>query len=245
MTHKTKGIVIRTVKYGDTSLVVHIYTELFGMQSYIINGLRTNSKKGHGKANMFQPGAILDLLVYQNDLRNLQRVKEFKWAHLYQHLHFDVVRNSVMLYMVELAYKTIRQPESNADLYHFLEDALIHLDTAAPVITANYPLYFSLQLPAFFGFQISDDYSEDHAVLELQEGEFVSERPFHPHYLEGRLSYLTSQLLRARHPEHLQEIKLSKEERKQLLHAYQLFFSLHIQEFGTMKTIAVLEAIFS
>ncbi|MBS1655487.1 MAG: recombination protein O N-terminal domain-containing protein, partial [Bacteroidetes bacterium] len=62
--HKTKGIVLRTVKYGETSVIVTIYTELFGIQSYLVNGVRVSSKKGSGKANLFQPSAILDMVVY-------------------------------------------------------------------------------------------------------------------------------------------------------------------------------------
>ena len=39
MTHKTKGIVLRTVKYGETSLVATVLTELFGVQTYMVTGL--------------------------------------------------------------------------------------------------------------------------------------------------------------------------------------------------------------
>ena len=45
MTHKTKGIVLRTVKYGETSVIVTILTELFGLQSYLINGVRSSSRR--------------------------------------------------------------------------------------------------------------------------------------------------------------------------------------------------------
>jgi len=72
--HKTKGMVFRTVKYGETSLIVTVYTELFGVQSYLVNGVRTSTKKGPGRANLFQPAAILDLIVYHNELKHLQRI---------------------------------------------------------------------------------------------------------------------------------------------------------------------------
>jgi len=121
MIHSTKGIVLRTVKYGDTSMIATIYTELFGIQSYIVNGVRTSSKKGPGKANLLQPAAILDLVVYHNDLKNLQRIKEFRWGYLYQHLFFNVLKNSVALFMVELLQKTLKQPEANPDLFHFID----------------------------------------------------------------------------------------------------------------------------
>lgn len=241
--YKTKGIVLRTVKYGETSLIATLYTELFGLQSYLVNGVRTSSKKGAGKANLFQPAAMLDLVVYHNDLKNLQRIREFRWAYLYQHVFFDVIKNGVALFMVELLQKCLKQPEPNPDLFYFAEDAFIHLDESKGVVLANYPLFFTLHLAGFFGFRIQDAYSEQYPILDLQEGVFVAEHPPHQNVLEGVYSYITSQLLRVRRPEELRELPLNQETRRFLLQAYQTFYALHVPDFGEMKTLIVLQAI--
>jgi DNA repair protein RecO (recombination protein O) len=243
--HATRGIVIRTVKYGETSLIVGLYTELFGIQSYIINGVRAVSKKGESRAGMFQPGAILDLQVYHNELKNLQRIKEYKWGHLYENIFSDVWKNAVALFMVELLQKTLREPEQNPDLFDFLEDAFIHLDRSEPAVVANYPLFFALHLAGFFGARFADEYEEENSFLDLQEGAFVADAPVHPHFLAGAYSYATSQLLRARLPEELREIRLNQEMRRTLLQSYQIFYALHIQDFGTMKSLAVLQEVLS
>jgi len=241
--HQTKGIVLRIVKYGDTSLIVTIFTELFGIQSYLVNGVRISTKKGSGKANLFQPGAILDLVAYHNELKHLQRLREFRWGVLYQHIFFDVVKNSVALFMVELLTKTLKQPESNAELFYFVEDAFVHLDTASEQVVGNFPLFFALHLAGFSGFQFSDRYSEATPYLDLQEGEFAHDQPVHPHFLGPPYSYITSQLLRARQPHELEQIKLNKDTRRILLHAYQIYYALHIQDFGLMKTLPVLQEV--
>jgi len=241
MIHKTKGIVLRTVKYGETSVIADIYTELFGRQSYMVNGVRTSSKKGMGKANLFQPLAILDLEVYHNELKNLQRIKEFRWGYLYKNIFFNVMKNSVALFMIELLQKCLKQPEPNTELFSFVEDAFMKLDESADTVLANYTLFFSLHIASFFGLRIDDNYSEKNSVLDLREGFFVSEKPEHNHYLEGKFSFATSQLLRAMQPEELSQIRLNKESRKVLLDAYQTFFALHIQDFGTMRTLPVLQ----
>jgi DNA repair protein RecO (recombination protein O) len=243
MIHKTKGIVIRVVKYGETSVILSMYTELFGIQSYIVNGVRTSSKRGGGKANLFQPAAILDLVVYHNELKNIQRIKEFKWGYLYQELFFDVVKNSVALYMIELLQKSLKQPEPNPDLFHFIEDAFLHLDVSDEAVVANYPLFFALQLSGFYGFRFSDAYSSKNHVLDLREGEFIAEQPSHPHFLDGDYSYVTSQLLKVMQPHELKEIRLNKSTRRVLLLAYQAFYALHVQDFGTMKTLPVLQEV--
>ena len=243
--HKTKGIVLRVVKYGETSLIVTIFTELFGLQSYIVNGVRTSTKKGAGKANLFQPAAILDLVVYHNELKHLNRIKEFRWSCLYKHIFSDVPKNAVALFMVELLTKCLKQPEANSELFEFCEDAFIHLDESDDAVMANFPLFFAMHLPAFFGLRISDNFSNETPVLDLQEGTFVAKHPDHLHFLEGKQAEVTSELLKIMQPEELEQVKLNHDFRRQLLFAYETYYRLHIQDFGVMKTLPVLREIIS
>jgi len=241
--HKTKGIVLRAVKYGETSLIVTMFTELFGLQSYLVNGVRTSTKKGSGKANLFQPTAILELVVYHNELKHLNRIKEFKWSYLYQHIFSDIPKNAVALFMIELLTKCLKQPEANPELFEFCEDAFIHLDESTGSVMANFPLFFALHLPVFFGFRISDEYSDKNSIVDLQEGMFVPERPDHFHFLEGIQAEVTSELLKMMQPGELEQLKLNHDFRRQLLFAYETYYALHIQDFGTMKTLPVLREV--
>lgn len=241
--NNTKGIVLRTVKYGETSVIVSIFTELFGIQSYLINGVRTITRKGSGKANLFQPSAILDMVVYHNELKQLQRIREFRWAHLYRHILSDVKKNAVALFMVELLTRCLKQPEANTDLFQFAEDAFLRLDGSSDAVAANFPLFFALHLPVFFGLRIHDNYTEDRTFLDLQEGSFVREQPSHPHFLEERKAIITSQILKVQQPEELEDIKLNHDFRRHLLFAYETYYKLHIQDFGTMRTLPVLKEI--
>lgn len=243
--HTTKGIVLRTVKYGETSVIVTVLTELFGLQSYLVNGVRTATKKSTGKAGMFQPAAILELVVYHNELKHLNRIKEFKWAFIYREIFRDVPRNAVTLFMVELLTKCLKQPESNPGLFHFAEDVLVKLDESGGPVMANLPLFFALHLPVHFGFRVSDNFSGKNIFLDLQEGVFVPEQPHHPHFLEGKEAAIISQLLKVMQPEELEEIKLGHDFRRQLLHRLETFYALHVQDFGQMRTLPVLKAILS
>ena len=245
VTHKTKGIVLKTVRYGETSIIAGIFTELFGLQSYLINGVRITSKKGSGKANLLQPGAILDMVVYHNEFRNLQRVKEFKWGYLYENIFFNVFRNAVALFMVELLQRSVKQPEPNLPLFNFIEDAFIHLDKTSDGAAANFALYFALNLSGFYGFRIADKYSGTKNILDLMEGRFVEEKPNHLYYLDNDYSRVISDLLKVMQPSELGQVKLNQETRRVLLHAFETFYALHIQDFGKMKTLPVLEAVLS
>jgi DNA repair protein RecO (recombination protein O) len=245
MVHKTKGIVLRTVKYGETSLVVTVFTEIFGLQSYLVNGVRMVSKNGSVKAAFFQSGAILDLVAYHNDFKNLQRLKEYRWAHLYGTIFSDVRKNAVALFMIELLSKCLKQPEANAELYYFAEDALLHLDGATDAVTANFPLFFALHLAVFFGFRISDEYSEVRSYLDLQEGSFTDAQPPHSYYLHDKEAAAISHILKILQPDDLAEVHLNRDTRRRITAALEEYYALHVPDFGTMRTLPVLRELMS
>jgi DNA repair protein RecO (recombination protein O) len=239
--HTTKAIILRAVKYGETSLIVTAYTELFGLQSYIVQGVRTSSKKGNGKASYFQPGALLELVVYHQELKNLQRIKEFRWSYIYTQLFSDVVKNCVLLYMTELLHKCIKQPESNEELFYFTEEAFMQLDKADETTTAGMAIYFALHLTAFFGFQISNE--QAFSVLDLQDGKFTDTYPQHVYYTDGKIAALIFELLKVMQPSELQEVPMNHLQRRAVLEAMELFYALHLPDFGKMKTLAVLKEV--
>jgi DNA repair protein RecO (recombination protein O) len=141
--------------------------------------------------------------------------------------------------------KCLKQPEANADLYHFCEDALIHLDESSGAVMANFPLFFSLHLAGFFGVTPTPlkKFEAGKIYFDLKEGEFTEQHPEHPHFLEGKQAEITNELLKVRQPAELEQIKLNHEFRRQLLFTYETYYALHIQDFGTMKTLPVLREV--
>jgi DNA repair protein RecO (recombination protein O) len=245
MVHATKGIVLRTVKYGDTSIITTVYTELFGIQSYIVKGVRQSSKTSAGKASFFQPSAILDMEVYHNEQKQLQFIKEYQWSYLYEKVLFDVVRNTVAMFVIELLQHSLKQPEANPELFYLIEDTLKQLDKGNDTLTGNLPLYFTLHLGSELGFQLHGKYSAQTPVLDLQEGMFIAEKPSHPYYLEDDPARITSELSDIKFYNDLENIQLNRSIRRELLQAYQLYLALHIQDFGEMRSFAILQEILS
>ena len=245
MVHATKGIVLRTVKYGDTSIITTIYTELFGIQSYLVKGVRQSSKTSAGKAGFFQPAAMLDMEVYHNELKQLQFIKEYQWSYLYERVLFDVVRNTVAQFVIELLQHSLKQPEANPELFYLIEDTLKQLDKGNDTLTGNLPLYFTLHLGSELGFQFHGNYSEQTPVLDLQEGMFIAEVPAHPYYLEGNHAKITSELSGLQFYNDLETILLNRTIRRELLQAYQTYLSLHISDFGEMRSFGILQEILS
>lgn len=243
MIYTTKGIVLRTVKYGETSVIASVFTERFGIQSYMVNNVRTSGKSS--KAHFFQPSSILDMEVYHNDLKNLQRIKDLKWSPIYKTLLSDVIKNSIALYMVELLQKTLKQPEPNADLFSFCEDAFLLLDTANNEVAANFPIYFSLQLAPFLGIRLQDNYSDASNSFDIREGKFTDVNLMSEHRVDADTSYHISQLLKVMHPHDLGEIKINRGIRFAILKHLEDYYTWHVPEFGSLKTLPILSAVVS
>lgn len=245
--HKTKGIVLRNIKYGETSIIATVYTELFGMQSYLLNGIRASGKRASGQIGFFQPAAILDMEVYHNELKQMNRVKEYRFAYLYQHIFSDVLKNGVAAYMVELLYKSVKQSENNEDLFAFVEDCLIALDQCNDKIMANFPVFFAAQLTGFFGFLpqgISPEiYENGNTLFNIEEGLFTTSPVHHKMYLEKKYALTLAELLQVRHPSELAEVEANATTRRSILEALEIYYNLHIPDFGKMKTLPVLKEI--
>lgn len=239
MIHFTKGIVLRTIKYGENSIVASIFTGMFGIQSYIINSVRTQGK--NSKAHFFQPSSLLDMQVYHSELKNLQRIKEVSWSQVYKNILSEVTKNGVALYMVELLHKCLKQPEPNPDLFNFCEDAFLELDISGAEVAANFPIYFALQLAHFFGLRLQDNYSIQRNHFSISDGSFTDKVSGGEYLTEPGISFHISQLLKALQPADLAEIKLNKNIRRSILGVLENYYAFHIPEFGTMKTLPVLQ----
>ncbi|GEP92299.1 DNA replication and repair protein RecO [Chitinophaga terrae (ex Kim and Jung 2007)] len=242
MLHKTRGIVLRAVKYGDTSLILSVFTELFGLQSYIVNGARSSKPKA-AKGNLLQPGNILEMVVYHQDIKNIHRISEFKLGHIYTSVQLNVVKNTVALYIIELLQKCLKQPEQHLELYYFTENTLRYLDLAPMPAIANLPLYYTLKVGEQLGFRLNGHFSEYTPFLDLQEGTFTDLPPHHSYHLDPECSELTDRIFRCAGIPELVTITMSKDKRRRLLYAYLDFFQLHLPDFTEMHSPPILHEI--
>jgi DNA repair protein RecO (recombination protein O) len=239
---KTKAIILRTTKYGETSLIVSAFTELFGVQTYMVNGVRSAKKTGL-KASLYLPASLVEMEVYHNEKNTMHRIKECNRAFVYTNVLTDIIKNSIAVFMMELLSKLLKQPEQNSDLFYFCEDVLIQLDQAPADVASNLPLFFALHVSHFFGFRIDDNYSEQYCTLDLQEGCFINQLPLHGNYIDGENAAITAELLKVLKPHELAQLKTNHLKRRALLMKYMDFYALHFSEFGSMKTLKVLQEV--
>lgn len=242
-TFHTNAIVLRSIAYGNTSLIITTYTALFGLQTYIVKGIRTSSKKQNSKASYFLSGNILELVAYHQQQKNIHFIKEYQFAFIPKQLQQQVVKNAVLSVILEIVLHTVKQPDANEDLFYYLKEVILFLDEANPTQTANLILKFCLDWAALLGFGITTDNNLDIKLFDIQSGVFTPLEPKHAYYVDEDTSKLILDISKLNLLENLDNIKLNKYQRKQLLDVLILFLKLHVENFGSLRSVEILSTI--
>jgi len=232
-TFKSKGIVLKSLKYSETSLILDIYTRDKGLRSFIISGVRKAKAK---QANIFQAMNIIDL-VAQDKQEKLARIKESKLSVIYSSLNQEVLKSSIGIYYVDLFRAVVKEKESNPELFDFLETALINLDQSHSELALK-PLVFGINMAKHLGFGWSNNFSEIDNCFDIQIGQFVPFSSNHQSSLNPELSKTLYEIL-------LQgsSVTVSKPVRTELMNALIRYFSFHIEGFTELRSLKVLRAI--
>jgi DNA repair protein RecO (recombination protein O) len=237
----TTGIVLRTTKYGETSVIADIFTYERGVATFIGGSVRT--ARSQMPYSLFQPMTVVDLVSYWRDTPGaLHRLKEFRAAEVWQTIPFDLRRGAIALFMAEVCRKCLHEGEASPDLFDDLRRVLVHLDQSKDSV-ANMPLHFLLLLSAHLGFQPEvPDLEEDSAFFDLKEGVFSSHKPDHGQSVGPELTVAMLELIR--HDLATQhEVVLTRRQRQHLLEHLLVFYQLHMPNFKDIHTPEVLEAV--
>ncbi|MDD5507494.1 MAG: DNA repair protein RecO [Bacteroidales bacterium] len=236
----TRGIALHHVKYGETSIVARIYTERFGLQSYMIKGVR--NRKARIPYTLFQAGSLLDMVVYRNEKNTLQHLKDVRCEHVYATALQDVRKISILLFITDILSKTIREEEHNQGLFDFIYQSLVRLDlTAGPV--ANFHLVFLAHLARFLGFEPRNNYSDHLRYFNMNEGEFYAGKQNPGLYMEPPLTEIFSGLLRSGF-ETMGALQLSSSERNELLGKILEYYGVHLPLARDIKSHLILREVF-
>ncbi len=240
MLHKTRGIVLHYIKYGETSIIAHIYTEDFGRQSYIVNKVR--SKRPSFSLNCFQPLSILDLETYYKPGKDLQRIKELKRHVLLDQIYTDISKSSIAIFMAEVIYKTLHEEESNPSMFHFLSHSIQLLELMKKGIS-NFHLVFLVQYSKYLGIypQIQLDQLNEEIANKRLEQQMMEDTPFANISDDARV--ILSELTR-RSFQNLEELNITSKVRSELLFRLIEFYKIHFDNIGQINSYKVLKEIF-
>ncbi|MEM9416814.1 MAG: DNA repair protein RecO [Bacteroidota bacterium] len=223
MLHRTQGIVLSYIKYRETSVITNIFTEAWGLQGYLVHGVRAKKPK-YGMA-LFQPLTLLDMVVYHKKQGGLQRVAEVKCHKPISNILGDLKKAAMAVFLAEFLAKVVREEERNESLFNFLWQSVLALDEQATHYELFY-LRFLLQLCHYLGFGVGA--AEDiYAQLRRsgQHGALTQEA------MEGINGLLQGYVPMDRHL------------RRNVTEVVIKFYQLHIDSLDNLKSLKVLQEI--
>lgn len=241
MLHTTQGIVLRSVKYGETSLIFDVFTADWGLRTYIVHGVR--QEKSRISPILVRPTAIVEMVVYHNEQRGINNIREIRPAYIYQRLPFSVRHGAVGLLIGELLQKSLREAEADADLYRFITQTLQMLDNQEEVSSSFY-LIFMAQLPFYLGFAPQLEDFDEGRVFDYREGRFV--RPVGSEnvlYFDEESSRILVDLC-CTPLEEAADLDIAPDDRQRLYRNLLDFYSFHLPSFVELQSYEVLRQLF-
>jgi DNA repair protein RecO (recombination protein O) len=215
MLYKTQGIVIKYIKYRDTSIIVNVFTEEFGLQTYIVNGVR--SKKG--KIALYQPLTLLDMVVYHKEQSTIHRISEVKCSEPFNSIPTNIKKSCIALFLTEIIHKTIKEQQDIKELFTFLHQSILILEYLE-FGYENFHIQFLLKLTQYLGFG-AEDIQESELSLMLNKEQLITCRELY-------LSPFDS------------SIKIKYHDRQLLLNCMIDYYQNHLDNFGIIKSVDVL-----
>lgn len=239
MLHKTRGIVFHTTDFSETSIIAKMYTELFGVQTYMVNSVRKKNAKT--RSNIFQPLSLVEMVVYHKERGGIQRVSEIRNSPQYKSIPFDIFKSSIVLFLNEVLYRSVKEEDANPDLFEFLFSSLQVLDLQ-PQTGSSFHLLFLLRLTKFLGFYPNGRYTAAAPVFDLQEGIYRNVHPPHPFYLDAKLAEKFDELIGAG-TDLSADPSMTGDERRVLIERLLEYYRHHIDGFGEVQSHKVLEEV--
>ena len=223
MDDKIQGIVLQSLRYGDSSLIVKVFTRNHGLKSYIVKGAFSHTAKN--RVALFQNLNMIQYVEANNPKSaSLGYLKDVQLTVAYHSLPFEMKKTAILMYVSELLSKTLTEQETNEPLYDFIAQSLQWLDLVESDY-ANFPLFFTLELTRHLGFYPKGNVAEGNC-FDMMEGQFASHYPVHPYYLDTPCATLLSRLLDASIDEACR-MPLNVNQRRELLDGLITFMRLH------------------
>jgi DNA repair protein RecO (recombination protein O) len=216
MLHKTRGIVLHTIKYSETSIIASIYTRDFGRQSYIVNGVRKKKSRLH--INNFQPLTLLHLEVDHKENRELQRIRELHISQPFHHIQLSITKNTIALFIGEVLYRCLRDVEENHSLFDYVESAIQILDLCENGCV-NFHLVFLMQFTRFLGI-----FPQNNLELDF----------YQPANAKLKLHHLINYSLND-----LAKLELSNKNRNDFVAAMVDYYYYHLEGMGKISSLEV------
>ena len=239
--HQSRAIVLRQIKYSETSLILKIYTEKEGLLSFIAKGVR--GKKGKLRSAQFQPLNLIDLSYQEARKSELRQINETKVIEPFTDLPFNPVKRTIAMFMAELIQNAIKEQEPNAKLFNFLYNSIHWIDLSKESYN-HFHLLFMMKFTKHLGFYPMLDGQKEARYFDLQQGLFSGVAPAHPYFIDSEQLSAWKQLINVK-LETINSLLFSNSLKRKLLQTMMLYYKLHLIHFKELNSHHILQSVFN
>ena len=226
-----KGISLHYYKYSESSVIAKIFTENYGLQSYVIKGIRNKTSKN--KLSYLHPLNIITLEVSANKKKGMPFVKEIRSEHNLSSIFSNMQKKFICMFVSEVLMRVLMEKETDKQLYNFINKTISYLNKNEE-LNKNFVLVFLLKLTEYLGFHPNKDFSSKD-YFNLESGEFTNHPPYYN--IRGENKKYLSALLQN------ESIDIPYKNRKKLILSLQKYFSLHHYNIEKLKSYEVIESL--
>ena len=240
MLAKTQAIVLHSIKYGETRLIVDMFTRLFGRQTFIVT--IPKSSKGKMKKQFFQP---LTMLEIETDIRpnaQLQKLNDVRILNPFISIPFEPDKLAILLFIGEFLYYALRSEQRNELLFDYMENSILWLDSQTAHF-ANFHLVFMLRMTRFLGFYPNLSDYRDGDYFDLRESVFMRNPPVHRDFLYPEEAQKVQLMMRMDFS-NMRLFRMTHQDRNRLLEVSLKYYRLHLPDFPEMKSIEILQTLY-
>lgn len=241
MITKTRGIVLRSVRFGESSLIVDVLTKSSGRVSFMVHIPKTS--KGKIKKQYFQPMTLLDFEYDFRQRSNLQRIKDVRVSLPYSSIPIDPAKSCISLFLSEFIYYATRNEQENPTLFTYISTSLEWLDNAYEDF-ANFHLVFMMRLGKFLGFHpFLEDFTPG-CFFDLRNGCFTLSMPLHSDFLNAADAGHLYNLMRMNF-DTMKLFKLSHDDRNRITEIVLRYYKLHLPNMPELQSFDILREVFA
>ena len=235
---ETKAIVLSSLKYGDTSLIIRCYTQDFGLKSFIAKGVFSKKKRN---TSLYFPLAEIDLSFQpKSNEQQLVFLKSAQTAYYYESLHFHPIKSAIVFFLAEILNLVLKEEADNPELYFYIENSLKEFDQKKDDF-ADFHLVFLIQLSYFLGFY--PNLEIDGNLFDLENGFFTNSNSS-INMLKADETVLFKKLLELHFSEDSKNT-FNQSQRSLLLEIIVKYYQIHTNNFKKPKSLQVLHELFS
>lgn len=239
--YKGRGIVLHTLKYGDSSMIVYLLTDVGGRRSYMVQGVRSRTGRGSKQA-LFQPAFPVEFEGLEPaQSQQMHRFKEIRSGFLLRNIPFDVRKSTMAIFLAEVIYRLVRESEPNEPLFDFVWNSVAALDEMEQGV-ANFHLWFLAQLSRLLGYCPGNDYTAGDC-FDIKEGLYTAIAPLHPLSIAPDEARILDRMLHCSILE-LHTVELNRTQRVAFLNAMLDYFGYHLDSIHAVQSVRILREVF-